>query len=75
MPEINRLEQSKQTRQQPNPNPNTTTIASSATRGLVHSSLVLAMVPVLDPVAGNIGLHGNGLTPSKIDDFLSELSL
>jgi len=36
--------------------------------------LVLATVPVLDP-AGNIGLRGNGLTPSKIDDFLSEPSL
>jgi hypothetical protein len=32
--------------------------------------LVLAMVPVLDP-AGFIGLRGNSLTPSKIDDFLS----
>jgi hypothetical protein len=36
--------------------------------------LVLATVPVLDP-AGFIGLRGNGLTPSKIDDFLSESSL
>jgi hypothetical protein len=36
--------------------------------------LVLATVPVLD-LAGNIGLRGNGLTPSKIDDFLSEPSL
>jgi len=36
--------------------------------------LVLATVPVLDP-AGIIGLRGNGLTPSKIDDFLSEPSL
>jgi len=35
--------------------------------------LVLATVPVLDP-AGFIGLRGNGLTPSKIDDFLSEPS-
>jgi len=34
--------------------------------------LVLAMVPVLDP-AGFIGLRGNGLTPSKIDDFLRKL--
>jgi len=32
---------------------------------------VLATGPVLDP-AGFIGLRGNGLTPSKIDDFLSE---
>ena len=32
--------------------------------------IVLATVPVLDP-AGFIGLRGNGLTPSKIDDFLS----
>jgi len=32
--------------------------------------LVLAKVPVLDP-AGFIGLGGNGLTPSKIDDVLS----
>jgi hypothetical protein len=32
--------------------------------------IVLATVPVLDP-AGFIGLHGNGLTPSKINDFLS----
>jgi hypothetical protein len=39
-----------------------------------HLFLVLAMVPVLD-LAGIIGLRGNGLTPSKIDDFLSELSL
>jgi len=36
--------------------------------------VVLATVPVLDP-AGFIGLRGNGLTPSKIDDFLSEPSL
>jgi len=36
--------------------------------------LVLATVPVLDP-AGFIGLCGNGLTPSKIDDFFSEPSL
>jgi len=34
----------------------------------------LAMVPVLD-LAGFIGLSGNGLTPSKIDNFLSEPSL
>jgi hypothetical protein len=32
--------------------------------------VVLATVPVLDP-AGFIGLRGNGLTPSKINDFLS----
>jgi len=38
------------------------------------TEVVLATVPVLDP-AGNIGLRGNGLTPSKIDDFLSEPSL
>jgi hypothetical protein len=36
--------------------------------------LVLATGPVLDP-ASFIGLRGNGLTPSKIDDFLSEPSL
>ena len=36
--------------------------------------IVLATVPVLDP-AGIIGLRGNGLTPSKIDDFLRESSL
>jgi hypothetical protein len=36
--------------------------------------LVLATVPVLDP-AGNIGLLGNGLTLSNIDEYLSELSL
>jgi len=36
--------------------------------------VVLAMVPVLD-LAGFIGLSGNGLTPSKIDNFLSEPSL
>jgi hypothetical protein len=35
---------------------------------------VLATVAVLDP-AGIIGLCGNGLTPSKIDDFLSEPSI
>jgi hypothetical protein len=47
----------------------------SAGSGLVHAvSVVLATVPVLDP-AGNIGLRGNGLTPSKIDDFLSKPSL
>ena len=34
---------------------------------------MLATVPVLDPV-GFIGLRGNGLNPSKIDDFLSEPS-
>jgi len=39
-----------------------------------HIPLVLATVPVLDP-AGFIGLRGNGLTPSKIDDFFSEPSL
>jgi len=33
-------------------------------------TVVLATVPVLDP-AGFIDLRGNGLTPSKIDDFLS----
>jgi len=33
-------------------------------------TLVLVTVPVLDP-AGFIGLRGNGLTPSKINDFLS----
>jgi hypothetical protein len=37
-------------------------------------NIMLAMVPVLDP-AGFIGLRGNGLTPSKIDDFLSKPSL
>ena len=36
--------------------------------------LVLATVPVLD-AASFIGLRGNGLTPSKIDDFLTEPSL
>jgi hypothetical protein len=36
--------------------------------------VVLATGPVLDP-AGFIGLRGNGLTPSKIDDFLCEPSL
>jgi hypothetical protein len=41
---------------------------------ICRPSLVLATVPVLGP-AGFIGLHGNGLTPSKIDDFLSEPSL
>src|SRR5882757_9822566 len=39
-----------------------------------HSYIVLATGPVLDP-AGFIGLRGNGLTPSKIDDFLSAPSL
>jgi len=33
--------------------------------------LVLATGPVLD-LPGFIGLRGNGLTPSKIDDFLSK---
>jgi len=36
--------------------------------------VVLTTVPVLDP-ASFIGQRGNGLTPSKIDDFLSEPSL
>jgi len=36
--------------------------------------VVLATVPVLDP-AGFIGLRGNGLTRSKIVDFLTEPSL
>jgi hypothetical protein len=36
--------------------------------------VVLATGPGLDP-SGFIGLRGNGLTPSKIDDFLSEPSL
>jgi len=46
------------------------------TRQLARGStatLVLATVPDLDLV-GNIGLSGNGLTTSKIDDFLNELS-
>jgi len=34
--------------------------------------LVLATVPYLEP-GGSIGLHGNRLTTSKIDDFLSKL--
>jgi len=34
--------------------------------------VVLATVPYLEP-AGFIGLRGNGLTTSKINDFLSEL--
>jgi hypothetical protein len=37
-------------------------------------TVVLATGPVLDP-AGFIGPRSDGLTPSKIDDFLSELSL
>jgi hypothetical protein len=37
-------------------------------------NVVLGTVSVLD-LAGFIGLHGNGLTPSKFDDFLSEPSL
>jgi len=41
---------------------------------VVSAAIVLATVPVLDP-AGFIDLRGNGLTPSKIDDFLSEPSL
>ena len=40
--------------------------------GCTH--VVFATVPVSDP-AGFIGLRGNGLTPSKIDDFLSAPSL
>jgi hypothetical protein len=39
-----------------------------------YLGVVLATVPVLDP-AGFIGLRGNDLTPSKIDDFLCEQSL
>jgi len=35
-------------------------------------SILLATVPYLEP-AGFIGLHGNGLATSKIDDFLPEL--
>jgi len=38
MPEINRLEQRNWTRQEPDPTPITTTIASSAMRGVAHSS-------------------------------------
>jgi len=45
------------------------TTIMAPTGGLFGSQLVLTPVPVLDP-AGFIGLHGNGLTPSKIDDFL-----
>jgi len=37
-------------------------------------ALVLATGPDLDPV-GFIGLRGNGLTSSKMDDFLCEPSL
>jgi len=37
------------------------------------AQLVLATVPDLDP-AGIIGLRGNSLITSKVDDFLSELS-
>jgi hypothetical protein len=35
---------------------------------------VLTTVPALD-LAGFIGLRGNGLTPSKINDFFRKLSL
>jgi len=38
------------------------------------NQVVLAKVPVLDP-ADIIGLCGNGLTRSKIVDFLTEASL
>jgi len=38
VPEMNRLQQKKLTRQEPDPTPNATTIASSATLGLIHSS-------------------------------------
>jgi len=38
-----------------------------------HLCVVLVTVPVLD-LAGFIGLRGNSLSPSKIDDLLSELS-
>jgi hypothetical protein len=41
---------------------------------LMWPHVVLATGPVLNP-AGFIGLRGNGHTPSKIVDFLSELSL
>jgi hypothetical protein len=55
-----------------------TELASLVNIPLVHfyhaAEVVLATVPVLD-LAGNISLRGNGLTPSKIDDFLSEPSL
>jgi hypothetical protein len=46
----------------------------SASQRIQFTYLLLATVPVLDP-AGIIGLRGNGLTPSKIDDFLREPSL
>jgi len=51
-------------------------VATTAVKRLLDNwaGVVLATVPVLDP-AGIIGLRGNGLTPSKIDDFLSEPSL
>jgi hypothetical protein len=39
MPEINRLKRKTQTRQEHTPNPEATTIVSSATQGMVHSSL------------------------------------
>jgi hypothetical protein len=41
---------------------------------VMEQRLVLAIVPVLD-LAGFTGLCGTSLTPSKIDDFLSEPSL
>jgi len=50
-----------------------TELSSSTADETALAILVLATVPVLDP-AGFIGLRGNGLTPSKIDDFLSALS-
>jgi hypothetical protein len=37
----------------------------------IELEVVLAAGPVLDP-ASFIGLRGNGLTTSKIDDLLSE---
>jgi hypothetical protein len=40
-------------------------------REVIVKVFVLAMIPVLDP-AGFIGLRGNGLTASKIDDVLSK---
>jgi len=45
-------------------------LSSDPTVKLQWPSVVLATVPVLD-LAGFIGPRGNGLTPSKIDDFLS----
>ena len=60
MPEIQTLEQRNRTRQEPDRKPSTTTIVSSAMRGLVHSSLTKSSRHALRRRASGRGTSGRG---------------